>query len=255
MIGVGLISSIVVSLPAMAQKFTVAPLVTIAEARSGQAKGSINITNNGTVTLRVRVYAESFTYDRKKGFTFTAVDSYSAVPYLQFSPKELEIPAGVTRNVRVAVALPSSLANQEYRAAVFIEDLQERVVKPNNASILSIKARVASVFFFSKGNGAVDLQSRTAVIDIPTRSISILLENKGKQSAYPEINWRIDKNGQEVAKDIINGVIVQAEGSREVTLLSGRRSLSLPTGEYTLSGTIMTAGQKPVPFSMKVVVP
>jgi hypothetical protein len=241
--------------PANPQQFTVSPMVTIVDSIQGQSKGSINVTNNGNEPVRMRVYAESFTYDRKKGFVFTGVDDRSAVPYLQFSPRELEIPPGVTRNVRVGVVLPANLPNQEYRAAIFIEDLKEQDTTPRGGSLISIKTRVASVFFFGKGNGSADIQVRMAAWDATSRRISILVENKGKKSAYPEVNWQIEKDGRKVAENILRGVVVQSQNDREVTLQSQGQPLNLTSGEYKLLGTISTQGQKPTPFSIKLIVP
>jgi P pilus assembly chaperone PapD len=255
-LGLAFAANLLATVPAWAQRFTVSPLVTIVETKSGQAKGSITVVNQGTDTLRMRVYAESFTYDRKQGFTFTAKDDRSAVPYLQFSPREIEIPPGVTRNIRVAVTLPANLPNQEYRVAVFIEDLKERATKPTNSgNVLLIRARVASVFFFSKGSSTAAIQSRMAMWDATSNKISILLENQGSRSAYPEVEWRIEKDGKEVAKDVIRGVIVQSQNSREIALQTGDKSLVLASGEYKISGNILVRGQKPVPFNLRVVVP
>jgi P pilus assembly chaperone PapD len=240
---------------ATAQQFVVSPLVTITGAVSGQSKGSINITNKGQEPLRVRVYAESFEYDKRKGFLFTPADERSAVKYLQFSPREMEVPPGVTRSVRVAVTLPPSALNQEYRAAIFVEDLKERQVNANNGNVLSIKSRVASVFFLSKGSSSPDIQATGAVWDASSKRLRVLLENKGSQTAYPEFNWRIERNNQEVAKDVVRGVIVQSNNAREIELQSSTKPVSLTSGDYTLSGTILTTGKKPTPFSIRVSVP
>lgn len=254
-VGLGLIASFCTTVPVKAQQFTVTPLVTIGDFKAGQAKGSISVTNKGAEPLRMRIYAESFTYDRKQGFTFTPKDDRSAVPYLQFSPREIEVPPGVTRNVRVAITIPPNLPNQEYRAAVFIEDLKEREIRPSSGNTLVIKARVASVFFFNKGESKASIQLRTVVWDATNKTASILLENQGKQTAYPEVSWSIAKAGREVAKNTIRGVIVQSENSREVTLQSNDQPLSLAKGEYVLSGDIVTKGQKPAPFSVKFAIP
>jgi hypothetical protein len=252
--GAAIGSSAILSLPLAAQQFTVSPLVTISGSTTGQSKGSINVTNQDRETLRVRIYAEHFTYDRRKGFVSIPSDSRSAVPYLQFSPREMEIPPGVTRNVRVAITLPPSLPNQEYRAVVFIEDLKEREVRTNR-SALSIKARVASVFFLSKGSSTSDLQSNSAVWDTTKKSLSISVENKGRQTAYPEISWRLEKDSKEIASNIVRGVIIQSENLRDIELQSVGQSLQLASGEYKLSGSISTNGQKPAPFSFRVLIP
>jgi P pilus assembly chaperone PapD len=255
-IGIGLLANSFFLFPANAQQYTISPLVTITEAKGGQARGSITVINRGNEPLRMRVYAESFTYDRQKGFVFTAQDDRSAAPYLQFSPRELEIPPGVTRNIRVGIALPNNLPNREYRVAIFVEDLKENNVRANGSNnILSIKTRVAAVFFFSKGNSTVDVQARTAIWDATNKKISILLENQGTRSSYPNVIWRIEQNGKEIANDSLRGVIVQSQNSREVGLQTNGKPVSLASGEYIISGTIIAEGQKPTPFSVKIVVP
>ncbi len=254
-LGIGLMTNLLSCLPTWSQQFVVTPLVTIGEFKGGQAKGSIAITNKGNDPLRMRVYAESFTYDSKKGFTFTPKDNQSAVPYLQFSPRELEIPPGVTRNIRVAIAIPVNLPNQEYRASIFVEDLKEKSITSANGNALLIKARVASVFFFSKGSSTANIQARTAIWDAATKKVSLLLENQGQQTAYPEVTWRVEKDAKEVAKATIRGVIVQSQNSREVILNFNDQPLNLSSGSYSLSGNIIATGQKPTPFNIKLIVP
>jgi hypothetical protein len=249
------------ALPAAAQNFTLSPMVTIATTKSGQSRGSINVTNNAQESVRMRVYVESFAYDRQKGFVFTAKDNRSAVPYLNFSPRELVIPPGVTRNIRVAVTLPPSLPNQEYRAAVFVEELKVKDILQSAASSasnqkVSLSLRIASVFFFSKGSDSIaNIQARTAIWNMADKKVAVVLENTGKQTARPEVSWRIEKNGQAVAKDIINGVIIQAENSREVILQTNGKSPDLARGEYKIVGDIINNGQKPIAFSLPLIVP
>jgi P pilus assembly chaperone PapD len=196
----GLLGGNLLALPVVAQQFSVAPMVTITGGQGNSQKGSINVVNKGKEPLRVRIYAESFTYDAKKGFVFIPADERSAVPYLQFSPREMEIPPGVTRNVRVAVTLPANLPDREYRAAIFIEDLQEQSVGTVSGSTVSIKARVASVFFFSKGSTDADVQVSAAVWDASSQRVNLVMSNKGSRTAYPEVIWKLEKNGKEVAK-------------------------------------------------------
>jgi P pilus assembly chaperone PapD len=240
--------------PAVAQTFTVSPMVTISESKGGQSKGSINVTNNGREPLRVRVYAESFTYDRKKGFLFTSADGDSAVPYVQFSPREMEIPPGVTRSIRVGVTLPPSAQNKEYRTAIFVENLQEKE-SVAGSNVVSIKARVASIFFIGKGIGSNNIKISTAVWDVASKKVSLLIDNQGNRSAFPEISWRIEKSGQEISKDAIRGVVVQAQNSREVLLQTAGKPLDLTSGEYKISGTIVTKGQNSSSFNIVFVVP
>jgi hypothetical protein len=247
-------------LPAIAQNFTLSPMVTISTAKSGKSRGSINVTNNAQEPVRMRVYAESFAYDRKQGFVFTPKDDRSAVPYLNFSPREMVIPPGVTRNIRVAVTLPPSLPNQEYRAVVFVEELKVQDIQATNSPAsnqkVSIKLRIGSVFFFSKGSDSIaNIQASTAIWNPTDKKIAVLLENTGKQTARPEVSWRIEKNGQVVVKDTINGVIIQADNSREIILQINGKSPDLTRGEYKIVGDIVNGGQKPIAFSLPLIIP
>jgi P pilus assembly chaperone PapD len=252
-LGIGVVSNIFQLTPVVAQNFTVSPMVTITEAKGGQSKASITIRNKGKELLRMRVYAEDFTYERKKGFVTTGNHDRSAVPYVQFSPRELAIPPGITRSIRVSTLLPPSIPDREYRAVIFVEDLKERNLKENNGNAIVIKARVASVFYTSKGEARSDLQIGEVVLN--NNKLSIVLTNKGKQSGYPDVNWRIDKDGKEIAKDILRGILVQSEKEREVELKSKGQPLPLSSGTYNLSGEILSPSQKSSPFSLKVTIP
>lgn len=242
---------------ALAGSFSLSPMVTISDAHSGQAKGSINVSNNGKEPLRMRVYAEDFSYNRTKGYSDISSHGNSAIPYLQFSPRELTVPPGVTRNVRVGIALPASAPDGEYRAAIFVEELREQEVKtdaPKKNRVVML-AQVASLFFISKGGVKANLQANTAVWNNQQKTLNIVLTNQGKKSAYPNVNWKISQNGKEVNNGNISGAIVQAEKDREVTLRLKDKDLTLAAGSYQLSGEIVNGDQKPTPFSFGVVIP
>jgi hypothetical protein len=254
-LGAGLISTVIKTDATIAQNFTLAPMVTIAETKSGQSKASINIQNQDKEPLRVRVYAEDFTYDRQKGYVGISKHDQSVIPYLQFSPRELVIPPGVTRNVRVGVTLLPGIPDGEYRAAIFVEDLKERAIKSSGSSNLVIKARVASIFFISKGATSSDLQVNTAIWDNTAKKISISLTNKGRKSGYPDIIWRIEKDGKTIAKDRLTGVVIQSENEREISLKIGDKDILLPSGNYNLVGDIINGGQKNSSFNLKLNIP
>jgi hypothetical protein len=241
---------------AVAGYFSVSPMVTISDAKGSQAKGAINVTNNGPEPVRMRIYAEDFTYERTKGYVTTPKHERSAIPYLQFSPRELTVPPGVTRNVRVGITLPPSAPDGEYRAAIFVDQLSEQEVKtgPQKNQVVML-AQVASVFFIAKGGVKANLQVNSAVWNDRQKTLNILLTNQGKKSAYPNVFWKISQNGKEVADGSTLGVVSQSDTDREVTLRTKDKNLSLPSGKYQLSGEIVNSGQKPVPFSIGVLIP
>jgi P pilus assembly chaperone PapD len=242
---------------AVAGYFSVSPMVTISDTKGSQAKGAINVTNNGTEPVRMRIYAEDFTYERTKGYVTTSKHERSAIPYIQFSPRELTVPPGVTRNVRVGITLPPSAPDGEYRAAIFVDQLSEQEVKtdaPKKNQVVML-ARVASVFFIAKGGVKANLQVNSAIWNNQQKNLNIVLTNQGKKSAYPNVFWKISQNGKEINDGSILGVVLQSDTDREVTLRTKDKNLSLPSGNYQLSGEIVNNGQKPVPFSIGVSIP
>jgi P pilus assembly chaperone PapD len=246
--------NLVIANPSQAQTFTVSPLLTIADSKGGQSKNSITVTNNGKEPLRMRVYTENFTYDRQKGFVTISNHDRSAIQYLQFSPRELVVPPGVTRNIRVASTLPPSLPDGEYRVVLFLEDLKEKKLQNNaNNNPVVMKARVASVFYISKGSGSADLQANAATWDTTNKRMTLVLNNKGQKSAYPNVNWKIEKDGKEITKNRVLGVVLQAGNEREIGLEMGNANLT--SGNYTLSGDISVDRNKNTPFSVKVNIP
>ena len=102
----------------------ISPLVIEREARKGTARGVINLTNTSNETFRARIYALPFTYNQN-GFEELESSPQDLSPFLSFSPRELVIQPGQTRQIRaISRFLPSS-AKGEYRAVIFTEDLKE----------------------------------------------------------------------------------------------------------------------------------
>jgi hypothetical protein len=240
--------------PSQRSSFSISPMVNILDLRNGQAKGVININNKGQSPLRLRIYTENFTYERSQGYVTTDNHPQSAINYLQFSPRELVVPPGVTRNVRVGTSLPSNLPDGEYRAAIFVEDLKEQDVSTSSdGQRISLQTRVASVFYFNKGLTTSDLTMAAATWLSPNKELLMLLSNKGKKTSYPVINWRLEKDGKVAAQDRILGILLQSQTEREFPLKLS--SAKLASGNYAFVGEIQETDRKPIPFNIKVAVP
>jgi hypothetical protein len=233
--------------------FNISPMVNILSLRGGKAKGVINVANNGKGPLRMRIYSENFTYERSKGFVTTDNHPQSAVNYLQFAPRELIVPPGITRNVRVGTTIPANLPDGEYRAAIFVEDLNEKDITNSQGQQIKLQARVACVFYFSKGATKSDLSMAAAIWHPASKDLMMVLGNKGKKTSYPAVNWRLEKEGKVVAEEKISGILLQSQTEREIAL---QLTAVRPTaGNYALVGEIKEANQKPIPFNIKVVIP
>jgi P pilus assembly chaperone PapD len=250
-------SIVTLSTPIQAQTFSMSlsPMVTIKKLNNAQSRASLSIVNEGSEPLRIRIYTQDFEYDKERGYMKISEHPNSASPYVIFSPKELVIPPGVTRDVRVSFAIPSSKIDGEYRVAIFVQDLSERkVINPDNKYVVTMSPQIGSIFFISKGNISPELSAVNVGWNRETSMPRLVVKNQGQASAYPEVRWALKQGKTEIANDRISRVVLQAGRERafDINLPEG---LKLTGGTYTLSGEIDSKDGKIVPFSLNVTVP
>ena len=142
--------------PALAQ-VGLSPLVVEIQANRGQAQGIINVINNTNEPFRARVYVEPFTYESESGFQILDTDPDDLSPYLQFSPRELEVPPNTNRRVRFVSRFPPSLPEGEYRAVIFTENLIETT--DASGADVELRTRVGSTVYVRHGNVSPQLSS------------------------------------------------------------------------------------------------
>jgi hypothetical protein len=247
----------ILSNPATAQSIsiTVSPMVTINQVKGNQSKASFSVTNKGSTPIRTRIYAQDFDYDKEKGYVKIDNHPNSANPYLQFSPKELVIPPGVTREVRLNIIIPPSRPDGEYRVAVFTEDLTERkIVDSRTKYVTIIRPQIGSVFFISKGNIAPQLSAVSTDWNLETNQPKILLKNQGSASAYPNVSWKLKQGNTEVTSYSIQGIVLQA-GRERASDLRIVPEIKLKPGNYMVEGEIDNKDGKIVPFALPLTVP
>jgi P pilus assembly chaperone PapD len=237
-----------------AGSYSFGPLITIVDVKNSQARGTLTVSNSGAEPIRVRIYVEDFTYSKDKGFSIVPTHPYSAVKYLQFSPRELVIPPNVTRNVRVNILLPSNLSDGEYRAVVFSEELKDDPKPQPGVATAVFKTRIGSVFFVNKGSGKPDIAISTLDWNPEKNRPQIILKNKGAVTDYPALQWKIEQNGKEIDNGEVLGVIVQNSSERAVALES-KKNVKLAPGEYTISGQVIPRGKTPIPYSYTIKIP
>ena len=239
--------------PAQAQ-VGLSPLVIEAEAERGQTQGVINVRNTSNQEFRARVYAEPFTYDPETGFQILPEESPSNLaPYLQFSPRELVIPPGVTRRVRFVVRFPPSLEDREYRAVLFTESLEETTVSSGGVNV-GVTARIGATVYVCKGAFAPELTVESASWNPALNQPQILVANRGGASARPTADWTLRQAGVTVATGNIppSGVIAGSE--RQLTLEISEE-LSLAAGAYQLTGKLIWNEENSQPFSIELIIP
>ena len=227
---VGLFTLLLSSLPATAQ-IRLAPLFLEEQVERGRAQGVITLTNITEQPIRVRLYAEPFTYERE-GFVSLDDSPVDLSPYLQFSPREVVISPGREQRIRLLGTFPPSLADSEYRAVVFAEELVPQT-ESNNA--IALRARVGSTIYMRQGTLSADLSGQSAQAIANGQSVDLIVANQGQATARPRVEWQLRQGEQEIASGEVAEQTVIAQGDR---LYSLPLPDALPSGNYTLSGEL-----------------
>jgi hypothetical protein len=242
---------------AIAQSVSISPLVTIQQLQGSQNKTTVTVSNSSNKPLRARIVTTDFTYDRDRGFTAIPTHANSAIPYLQFSPREFVVPPGVSRTVRVGFTIPPSLPDGEYSVALYIEGLQEQQLSQTvggQTSIAILKPRIASIFFINKGAGKPQLSVASVQWNNQSQQPVVILNNQGTTSAYPDLSWQILKGGSSVASGKLEGIVLVAGKERSMPIKP--TGTKLAPGSYLLSGEIISrSGGTPVKFETQLIIP
>lgn len=238
---------------------SLSPLKTEVQTNRGQAQGVINITNTSNETFRARVYAESFTYNRDKGFESLPSSPSDLRPYLQFSPRELIVPPGTTRRVRLNARLAPNLPAGEYRTMIFTEPLKQVTTTNNNGITTNIITRIGSAFFVRKGDVSPKLAVDSVRWNAEAKKIQLLVRNSGKASAYTSIKWTLKQGGTVLKSGETPDTGIVPDGDRNLILNQSKKDeLALGPGTYQLSGELMWGEdneKSKLPFKLNLIVP
>ncbi len=242
-------------LPIRAQ-VSVSPLVIELTAERGQAQSFLNVQNNSTEPFRARVYAEPFTYT-SKGFQALAEDEASLVPYLRFSPTELELQPNTERRIRILAQFAPSTPAREFRAVLFTERLDPTTVE-SQASTTTLVTRIGSTLYVRNGDLSPTLMVKGATWDPEAQTILLEVNNVGNASGRPSVSWILQQDNQEVSRGEHPETTVIAETTRSIPipLTSGDQSApDLAQGEYQLQGELLLNerdSKTRIPFSTPV---
>ncbi|MDY7013432.1 MAG: P pilus assembly protein, chaperone PapD, partial [Cyanobacteriota bacterium] len=209
------------TVPARAQ-VSLSPLIVETQAERGQAQSAINISNSTDQPFRVRIYAEPFTYSREDGFQTLTSDPSDLTPYLQFSPRELNVQPGETRKVRLIARFPPSLTTGEYRAVIFAENLQE--ARDSGGNSVAIITRIGTTVYVRQGDVAPDLSVEGASWNSEQEQIQLLVRNAGQASARLGVNWTLRQGETVVATGTVDPQGIVAESDRYFFLEGSEQS-------------------------------
>ncbi|EKV01704.1 hypothetical protein Lepto7375DRAFT_3882 [Leptolyngbya sp. PCC 7375] len=221
-----------VTSPAAFAQMGLSPLVIETEAQRGRAQGVLRVNNNGGEAMRVRVYAEPFTYERDNGFMLLENSPEDLTPYLQFSPRELVIPAQSERRVRLISIFPPNLPEGEYRAVIFTEPLDATRQVGSNVGIVT---RVGATIYVRQGKVPASLAVTSAQWNVDQQHVELLVANSGTGSARPKAQWTIQRAGETVTSGETVSTSVVAGGDRNLHLTPDR---PLTPGTYEITGEL-----------------
>ena len=242
----------------------ISPLVIETAAKQGQAQGNITVTNGDTKSFRARVYTEPFTYDLETGFKLLDSSPFDLTPYLQFSPRELEVPGTDNRRIRFVARFPPSLPDGEYRTMLFTENLEATFQEEQDSSKgaifrTAIVPRIGVAVYVRKGNISHNLTAVNARFDSKSQQLQLLVKNSGKASVITQGEWTIKKEDKQIYNGRGIDTTVIAEGERYLTVdySNAAKKIQLEPGEYQLSGNLGWGVNQTnkIPFSVKFIVP
>lgn len=243
--------------PAEAQ-VNVSPLIITAKAKQGTATGFITLVNTGNAVVKMKLYANPFTYG-SKGFQVIESSPNDLSPYLIFSPTEVVLEPKQTRRVRLLARLLPSMNLGEYRSVIFAEP-----VKPPNSldqkGGLSITTRVGVVVYVRQGETLESLIPQEISYDSKTKELYLSVLNKGNVTIRTQGKWELKQEGKQSLEGQITTTTVIAEGMRNITitLTKERAKENIPAGKYQLTGELLWGdplNPTQVPFNFPVTIP
>jgi P pilus assembly chaperone PapD len=249
------LATLLASFPAQAQ-VNISPMVVDLQANRGQAQASINVSNNSDKPFRARVYAQPFTYDRNTGFKTLTSSPNDLNPYLQFSPRELVIPPGVTRKVRLITRFPPNFPEGEYRAVIFTEKLDEAT--DGNGNKVNIATRIGATVYVRQGSLSSNLVVDSAAWNQQQKQIQLLVKDTGKVSARAAIKWTLRQGDKVIKQGNTEANYIIAESDRYISLNYPQQGKTdLVAGEYQISGELIWGenNQNKQKFNVNLTIP
>ena len=256
---------------AQAQSLNLIPGIVELETERGQGKGVFTIRNVSTTSpVRARLYAEPFSYT-DLGLRPEPNSKADLTPYLVFSPRELTLNPGQSRQVRLVTRIPEKITDKEYRAVVYVESLTESPTNPNvpknvAASQMGLVTRIGATVYARQGKVAPSLKVMGANYDPKQRQILLNVENTGNGSTRPHIEWTLKQGDKEVVSRVNGPASIVSESSRKFPInYPAKNEKPLSAGTYNLSGKLVwvnkgwalnsQTNQNVVPFNFSLTVP
>lgn len=207
----------------------------------------ITIQNGSTDTTHIQAYMVDFGLTQSGDYKFQKPGSgpYSLMRWASINPREFDLPAATTQQVRLSLAVPKeSNLSGEYAGIVFF---QTRPVR--RAHAVSFSIRIATKIYLTipgtvKIAGAI--AKMTASPGAGVETYRVLFKNTGNAHIYLNGNLEVRKDGKLVERIPLPSNELVERGEDRLIEVSGK---SLPAGKYQAialvdyGGSTVTGGE------------
>ena len=169
---------------------------------------------------------------------------YSLMRWASINPREFDIAAGTTQQVRLTITVPSGGVSGEYAGIIFFTTRPER-----RAGGVAFSARIATKIYqivpnTAKVDGAI--AKMTALRSSGGEAYRILFKNLGNAHVYLRGTLEIKRNGSTVERITMPSEVLVERGGERLIEVTGRK---LEPGHYSAvalvdyGGKAMTGGE------------
>ena len=258
----------ITTLPKVAQaQFSIGPQIIELTANRGQAQASITMTNSASAPIQARTVIKPFTYDRESGFKELKSSPQDLTPYLQVYPSVVSIDGNDRRRMRFIARLAPNLPDGEYRAMVFTELDDIKVVQPNSEAsdkrielTTIIQPRFGVAVYVRKGNLSPKLSVDGFRWNNDRQQADILVKNEGKATGIVIGTWILKQGDRVIRKGQGSDTTVLAEADRYIKFgitPADKPIKKLAPGHYQIEGKILWGMNrlKEIPYQYSFEVP
>lgn len=200
----------------------------------------VTVHNSSTMSVHVQATMVDFGVARNGDYEIQRVGSrpWSLMKFATINPREFDLPAGTTQQVRLSVAMPATGVTGEYAGIVFFQTRPER-----HGGGVAFSARVATKIYnvipnTQKTDGAITKMS--AVRGITGETYRVLFKNTGNAHVYLRGTLEIKRNGSTVDRLVLPSEVLVERGGERLIEVSGKK---LEPGHYSAVGLIDYGGK------------
>ena len=203
----------------------------------------ITVRNGGSNSIHVLASMVDYGVDQRGEYVFTKPGSHptSLMRWASINPREFDIPAGTSQQVRLSIAVPSAASiSGEYAGIVFFQTRPER----RTVSGVGFSARVATKIYDAvpgtiKIDGEVTRVS--SAVSKGGRAYRVLFRNTGNAHVYLSGRIEVRHDGALIERIALPSQVLVERGGERLLEVTGKR---LPPGNYQVIAAVDYGGSK-----------